>query len=175
MVKTNLLGLCLLVGAGTFAYAQEHGPGQSQANLNGYNELPAVLTTGSGQVTVTVASNQDSLAVTLNFTKLVGTTPSASLYLGLPGTIGGLIAQICGASPLPACSTTSSTTATITSSDVAGIAAQGLAKGDLASVIQAIRSGAVYVNIDTSTFPTGEIRGQLGFGFGFGFGIGSSR
>lgn len=173
MAKINLLGLCVLVSAATFAAAQEHGVGQFQANLKGYNEVPSVLTTGSGQVTVAVASNQDSLSITLNLTKLVGTAPSAGLYLATPGTTGGLIAPICGASPLPACSTDSSTTATITSSDVAAIAAQGLAKGDLASVIEAIENGAVYVNVNSSAFSNGEIRGQLGPAFGFGFGIGN--
>jgi hypothetical protein len=53
---------------------------------------------------------------------------------------------------------------TITSADVLAIAAQGLAAGDLASLIQAMGDGAVYVNVNTDKFINGEIRGQLGRG-----------
>lgn len=172
------LGLCLLLGAGSFALAQEHWGLQFQGNLNGYNEVPSVITTGSAQVTVAVASNQESLTVTLNF-KLPSsdTLQSAALYLGQPGTTGGLVAYICGGGSQPACPATSPVTATIanTTADVPGIPAQGLAAGDLASVIQATEKGAVYVNVYTSQFPApttgttgGEMRGQLTPGFGFG-------
>lgn len=41
------------------------------------------------------------------------------------------------------------------------IPAQGLTAGDLKSLIAAIRSGSAYVNVHTTRFPAGEIRGQL--------------
>jgi len=168
MLKTNLFCLCLLTMP-TLALAKGHGEGQFKADLTGYNEVPAVVTTGSGQVTIAVSSDQTSLNVTLNFTDLVGVAQSANLYLGLPGTIGGAVAPICGTTK-PACPTTADGTVTITlsASDVLAITAQGLAAGDLATAIQALANGAIYVNVTTTTFPNGEIRGQLGRGFGFG-------
>jgi hypothetical protein len=50
---------------------------------------------------------------------------------------------------------------TIIASDVLAIAAQGLAAGDLAAVVRAIRAGFAYVNVHTTVFPSGEIRGQI--------------
>jgi hypothetical protein len=43
----------------------------------------------------------------------------------------------------------------------AGAADQGLAAGDFAGLVRAIRSGATYVNVHTDARPAGEIRGQL--------------
>lgn len=175
MLKTNVLILCLLAGTGAFAIGQD-GPGQFKTVLNGYNEVPSVLTTGSGQLTVSPSQDGTSLSITLTFTKLVGVAHSAGLYLGLPGVTGGLIAPICGGTK-PSCptSTDAPVTTTIVASDVVGISAQGLAAGDIAAVIQALTNGAVYVNILTSSFTTGEIRGQLGRAYGFGLGAGGGR
>ena len=178
MSKTKLFGLCLLIGSATFVVADDNdqGLGQFKADLNGYNEVPAVLTTGSGQLTLTVSSDQKSLDVTLKFTKLAGVAQSAGLYLGFPGTTGGLMAPICGGTK-PACPTAAAgtVTTTITAGDVLAIAAQGLTTGDLASVIQAVMNGAAYVNLLTNKFTNGEIRAQVQRGFDFGSGFGSGR
>jgi len=176
--KTKLFGLCLLIGSATFVVADDNdqGLGQFKADLNGYNEVPAVLTTGSGQLTLTVSSDQKSLDVTLKFTKLAGVAQSAGLYLGFPGTTGGLMAPICGGTK-PACPTAAAgtVTTTITAGDVLAIAAQGLTTGDLASVIQAVMNGAAYVNLLTNKFTNGEIRAQVQRGFDFGSGFGGGR
>jgi CHRD domain len=174
MLKPSLLKLCLLAGTTTFAIAQGPGHGQFKTAVNGYNEVPAVVTTGTGQATVTVSSDQKSLSVTLNLTNLVGMPQSAGLYLALSGTTGGLIAPICAGATCPA-TTSGKVTITITDADIAGIPAQGLAANDLATVINALTTGAVYVNVITDKFPTGEIRGQFGGGFDFGPGIGGGR
>lgn len=169
MSKIIRLCLCLLLATASVALAHDSENGQFKANLIGYGEVPAVLTTGSGQVTVAVSSDQTTLSVTLNFNKLAGVAQSASLYLGLAATTGGLIAPICGGAK-PACPTAADGTVTISlsASDVLAIPAQGLAAGDVASALEALAHGALYVNVITSKFPNGEIRGQLGRGFGFG-------
>ena len=169
MLKTNLLRLSFLLGATTLALAEGQGKGEFKANLTGYSEIPAVVTSGTGQLTVTPSSDQKSLNITLNFANLVGVAQTASLYLGLPGTTGGVVAPICGGTQ-PACPTSASGTVTVTlaAADIVAIAAQGLAAGDIASVIQAMASGALYVNLATDKFATGEIRGQLGRGLGLG-------
>jgi len=170
MVKANRFRLyALLVGTATLVVGESHDQGQFKANLNGYNEVPAVLTTGSAQVTISVSSDQKSLSISLDFTKLVGVAQSAIFFFGLPATTGGMVVPICGGTK-PACPTTASgqVTTTISGNDVVAIPSQGLAAGDLASVIQAIANGAVYVNVITNKFANGEIRGQLGRGFSFG-------
>jgi len=170
MFKNTSLKICILLFAtAAVPRADNHGSGQFKSVLTGFGEIPAVLTTASGQLTLAVSSDQKSLNVTLHFTKLEGVAQSASLFLGVPGTTGGTIGPVCGGTK-PACPTTAdgSVTASVTAADVSAIAAQGLAAGDLASVIKAIENGAVYVNLNTNKFPNGEIRGQLGRGFNFG-------
>ena len=175
MLKTTRLCFCILLTTATLALADDDsGHGQFKADLTGYNEVPAVVTTASGQVTVAVSSDQTELNVTLNFSKLLGVAQSASLYLGSSATTGGVVATLCGGTT-PACPTAADgmVTVTLSASDVLAVAAQGLAAGDPASVIQALANGALYVNVVTTKFPNGEIRGQLGRGFSFGnFGIG---
>ena len=171
MLKINRLYVCAHLATATLALASAPAKGQFKADLTGFNEVPAVLTTGSGQVTVAPSSDQKSLAVTLNFTKLVGVAQSASLYLGLPSTTGGAVALICGGTK-PACPTTADGTVTITLSanDVLAVPAQGLAAADLASALEALANGSIYVNVITNKFPSGEVRGQLGRGLSKGNG-----
>ena len=53
---------------------------------------------------------------------------------------------------------------TIVPADVIGPAGQGIAGGEFEEVVRAIRAGATYVNVHNETYPSGEIRGQLGKG-----------
>ena len=50
---------------------------------------------------------------------------------------------------------------TATSADVVAVATQGVAAGELADVIRAMRRGDAYVNVHTTTYPGGEIRGPV--------------
>jgi hypothetical protein len=45
--------------------------------------------------------------------------------------------------------------------DVVGPAAQGIAQGNLAAILQMIRAGLGYANMHTPLHPGGEIRGQI--------------
>jgi hypothetical protein len=42
-----------------------------------------------------------------------------------------------------------------------GALAQGIAAGEFDEILAAIRAGKAYANIHTTTWPAGEIRGQL--------------
>jgi hypothetical protein len=52
-------------------------------------------------------------------------------------------------------------TGTARATDVIGPTAQGIAPGEFAKILDAIRSGAAYANVHTTRFPGGEIRGQI--------------
>jgi hypothetical protein len=44
---------------------------------------------------------------------------------------------------------------------VVGPAGHGIAAGEFAELVRALRAGAAYANVHTTTFPAGEIRGQI--------------
>ena len=52
-------------------------------------------------------------------------------------------------------------TGTILPSDVVGPAGQGIAAGEFAELVRAIRNGATYANVHSEMFPGGEIRGNI--------------
>jgi hypothetical protein len=89
--------------------------------------------------------------------------PLAShVHFGAKGTNGGVSFFFCGGGGKPACpaATSGTITGTVVAADVIGPAAQGIAAGDLADILRAIRHGVAYANMHTATFPAGEIRGQ---------------
>jgi hypothetical protein len=48
-----------------------------------------------------------------------------------------------------------------TAADVSPVATQGIAAGEFAEVVRAMRSGLTYANVHTAQSPGGEIRGQV--------------
>ena len=50
---------------------------------------------------------------------------------------------------------------TLEAAGVVGPGAQGIAAGEFAEVVAALRNGAGYVNVHTSVYPGGEIRGDF--------------
>ena len=52
-------------------------------------------------------------------------------------------------------------TGTLHAADVIGPASQGIAPGEFAELVRAIRAGATYANVHSVKYPGGEIRAQL--------------
>src|SRR5260370_24984335 len=83
--------------------------------------------------------------------------------LGQRPTAGGSSTFFGGGGGKPPCPPQPATvTGTIDAPGVIGPTGQGIAPGELAELIRAIRAGATYANAHTPTFPAGEIRGQIG-------------
>ena len=73
-------------------------------------------------------------------------------------------AFLCGGGGKPACPATGGTvTGAIRAADGIGPAGQGIAAGEFAELVRAMRAGKTYANVHTSpTYAGGEIRGQIG-------------
>ncbi len=134
-----------------------------KAQLSGYNEVPSISTTGAGDLRLSVNPAGTKISFTLRYSSLQGGAATAAhIHLGQPGVNGGVIAFLCGGGSKPACPAAPATvTGTIIASDIVGPTGQGLAAGDLAAALRAIRSGFTYANVHTPAFPGGEIRGQI--------------
>jgi hypothetical protein len=134
-----------------------------KADLEGFEEVAAISSTGTGELRVTIAKDESSFDFELSYKELEGTTTSAAhIHLGQRGVIGGVSVFLCGGGGRPACTPTSGTfTGTVTATDVIGPAGQGIAAGEFAELLRAMREGATYVNVHTDKHAGGEIRGQI--------------
>jgi hypothetical protein len=161
-----------VAGVGTAAIA--HDRSRFGANITGYEEIPTLSTQGNGLFTASVNRGRDEIRYTLSYrgpfdaTPATGTVTQAHIHLGARAFNGGIAAFLCsnlgnGPAGTPACPTTEGTVSgTITPAQVVGGAAdQGLAAGEFAELVRALRGGGAYVNVHTTTRPGGEIRGQI--------------
>ncbi|MDP1848178.1 MAG: CHRD domain-containing protein [Solirubrobacteraceae bacterium] len=157
--------------AGTAAVAGG-GSKQLRASLHGYEEVPVVSSTGSGTFRATVTPSGDGFAYRLSYSGLEGNVTQAHIHLGQPSVNGGISVFFCsnlgnGPAGTQACPPSPATvTGTIAPADVIGPAAQGVAPGEMAELMRAIRAGVTYANVHSSLFPSGEIRGQIRGGGG---------
>jgi hypothetical protein len=87
----------------------------------------------------------------------------AHIHFGQKNVSGGVAAFLCGGGSKPAaCPAREGTvTGTIVAADVVGPSNQGIAAGEFAELVRAIRAGKTYANVHSSKFPGGEIRGQI--------------
>jgi len=151
------------------------GPKQSKGALNGYQEVPAVSSTGTGSFRAAIAPNGDAIAYKLSYSSLEGDVTQAHIHFGQRGVNGGIVTFLCsnlgnGPAGTQACPPAPATVeGTIEADDIVGAAAaQGIAAGELGEVLRAIRAGMTYANVHTSKHAGGEIRSQLRGGWGRG-------
>jgi CHRD domain-containing protein len=131
-----------------------------RASLNGYLETPSVSTTARGSFSMRIHAS--SITYRLTFRDLSTPTLFAHIHFARPDVMGGVAAFLCGGGGKPACGTPSGmVTGTIVPTDVVGPAGQGIAAGEFAELVRAIRNGATYVNVHSEMFPGGEIRGNI--------------
>ena len=164
-----LLGsvLVLLVLAAVPAHAQG---GTLATRLRAFDEVPALSTGGGGRFDATISADGSTITYELRYFNLRGTITQSHLHLGQKGVNGGIMIFLCsnlgnGPAGTQVCPVgNGSISGTIHASDViGGASSQGLTPGDLNAVLRAIRFGVVYANVHTTTFPGGEIRGQVLF------------
>ncbi|MBO0356629.1 CHRD domain-containing protein [Hymenobacter sp. BT186] len=110
------------------------------AVLSGANEVPPVTTSAVGIGTFSLAQAQDKMKFRVVATGLSGAITDAHFHQGLPGVAGGVIQSLL--------------------TYVSGNVIEGELTPD-ATVLAALASGQVYINIHTAANPGGEIRGQL--------------
>ncbi len=133
-----------------------------RAHLSGFQEVPALSTTGRGEFRGTIKEKDGTISYRLSYSDLESSASSAHIHFAQSGVAGGIIAFLCGGGGKPACPATSGTVeGTIVAADILGPVAQGIAAGDIQEAIRAIRSGNTYANVHTAVFPSGEIRGQI--------------
>lgn len=162
MMAVMKSAICIAAGLIGAQHARADEAGQYKAALNGYNEVVAVSTPATGQVSATVADDKTSINIVLNYSKLQGSSPVAGLFFGRRGVTGAPLAFVCGGGGKPVCPVPDGeVSVTIAAADILATPTQGIKAADMAALIDAIDNGAVYLNVVTGSFTGGEIRGQL--------------
>jgi hypothetical protein len=159
--------VCALIPA-TAAFAQNtHHQDLLRAALGPFNQVPSVLAGSTGQFEAEI-NDDGTISFALSYANLSSPVSQAHIHLGASRTNGGVMVFLCGG-PKPACPASGTVTGTLAAADVSVLPAtngdsvipQGLQPADLAGMLEAIRSGNTYVNVHTTNFPNGELRGQV--------------
>ena len=150
------------------------GTEEFRAVLSGFNETGAlnaetgaILSQGTGVVEVKLDRNTQTLSFTLKFQNLSSPVTQSHIHFGKAHVPGGVMVFFCsnlatapaGTQPCPANGGT--VTGTLTAANVLALAGQNVPAGDFNAVADALLSDTAYVNVHTTNFPAGEIRGQL--------------
>lgn len=158
------------------AVALGFGAGAAQADnklrvkLSGFEETTSTLSSpGSGEFEARISGSEDSIEWTLSYRDIPTPVQQAHIHFGQRAMSGGISIFLCTNLPnAPVGTTTAACPATggtvggvITAADVIGPTGQGIAPGELAEIIAAIRAGYAYVNVHSTAFTGGELRGQF--------------
>lgn len=132
-----------------------------KARLKGFTEVPSVSSTGRGEFTARIRG--DTIEWTLSYEGLEGTTTTAAhVHFGQKSVNGGVSFFLCSGAGQPACTPGSgSFSGTATAADILGPVVQGIAVGEMAELIRAMRAGKTYANVHTNKHGGGEIRGDI--------------
>jgi hypothetical protein len=131
------------------------------ANLSGTKEVPPINTAGRGEFDMTI--DQGTITFSLTFSGLSSSLTLAHLHFAPTKVSGGVMIFLCGGGGQPDCpaATEGTITGTITATNVTGPTTQGIDVGDLSSALGVVENRLSYVNMHTTNFGSGEIRGQV--------------
>src|SRR5712691_1789149 len=128
-----------------------------EAELSGDQQVPPVETDASGEAFFQLSEDGQSITFQLSVDD-ISNVLAAHIHLGAAGTNGDVVAFLYGPKapggrPLEGVIATG----TITAASLVG----PLAGHPLSDLVAAMVGGNTYVNVHTSSFPAGEIRGQI--------------
>ncbi|MGR8932007.1 MAG: CHRD domain-containing protein [Gammaproteobacteria bacterium] len=137
-------------------------------NLSGDNEVPAVVTPGSGNGSVIFDLNAQTMRVIVSFSDLLGTSTAAHIHCCAPaGTNVAVATMLPSFAGFPLDVTNGNYDATFDLSDDSTYSPSFLiASGDSVTVardslLEGMQNGQAYFNLHTSLFPGGEVRGNI--------------
>ena len=161
----RLLAIAAVVGLAVTTASAGEGTASFEARMTGFNEVPPILTNGTGTFHATVTAT--SLTYTETFSGLTSPVLQSHIHFAERGVNGAVFVFLCtnlgnGPAGTPACPAGGGTVSrTVTAADVLGVGSQHITAGDFAALLRILRSGDAYVNVHTTMFPAGEIRGQV--------------
>jgi hypothetical protein len=161
------------LGIGSFALAGDlKGPPKVpdkknfDAKLNGFREVPSVSSTGFGDFEAKLVDDQ-KLHFVFRYAGLEGgNSLFAHIHFAQRSVNGGVVVFLCGGGTKtdPCTNVAGTVEGDIVPADLVGSTGatnQGIEPESWDEFIRAMRAGHAYVNIHTTRWPGGEIRGQI--------------
>jgi hypothetical protein len=131
-----------------------------RTHLTGAEEVPPADTRAQGQATFQLSQDGTELHYKLNVANIENVT-MAHIHLAPAGVNGPVVAWLYPSAPpaqlIPGRSNGRLSEGTITAANLVG----PLAGASLEDLIDEMRAGNTYVNVHTSQYPAGEVRGQI--------------
>jgi hypothetical protein len=167
--RLQLAGIVAVVAALAVVGVAVAGGGERnlREQLSGYEEVPAISTTGSGDFRAQIERFDDEIHYRLSYRDLESAVTQSHIHLGQEAVNGGISVFLCsnlgnGPEGTQACPASPATiSGTIGPEDVIGPTGQGIELGAYDELLAAIEAEATYVNVHTTGRPGGEIRAQL--------------
>lgn len=166
-MKKALLAAVTALAFTPCAFADRDNDNKFRLKLTGFQETPLTLSSpASGEFEARIVDNDTQIDWELSYRGIPTNVLQAHIHFGARAITGGISIFLCtnlgngpaGTQPCPQMGTISGH---IRAADVIGPAGQGIATGELAEIIAAIRAGVAYVNVHSTQFPGGEIRAQF--------------
>lgn len=169
----------ILMAAGTAADNDSNRNGRrAVAELKPIEEVPALSSPARGRFRATIDDKNQTISYELSYQDLEAPALQAHIHVGQRGVNGGISVFLCGNPPTvpaaptpqpPACPPAPATiTGELTAAHIVGPTAQGIepttgSVNEFDELVAMLRKGVAYVNVHSSRFPGGEIRGQVRF------------
>ncbi len=170
-MKRSALGFLLFVTAMLVVAPSSHATLlHFSTDLSGANEFPANASAGTGFATVAIDTVAHTMALHAEFSGLLGTTTASHIHCCVspsasPPTVGvATTTPTFAGFPLGVTSGTYDALFDLTNAssfNATFVAAQGSVTAAELALIAGMVAGEAYLNIHTTAFPAGEIRGFL--------------
>jgi hypothetical protein len=143
------VGLVGLIAALTLAGQASGGGRPLSATLSGASENPPTGSSATGQTAVRLNHGQGTVCYDMSVSGLSSNPTMAHIHEAPAGVNGPVVVTLFSGSSAP----------TSTSFTLTNVCVSNVSKDLIKDIIQ--NPSEYYVNVHTSTFPGGEIRGQL--------------
>jgi CHRD domain-containing protein len=166
-MQRKMLTIAMLTAAAFALPVASANAEEFNATFSGFNEVGAILSEGTGHLTLDLNRATQTIKFQLTFSGLSAPVTQSHIHFGKVHTAGSVIVFFCSSLPtappgVQACPANGGTvTGTITSANVLAVAAQNVPAGDFDALTDALLSDTAYANVHTTSFPGGEIRGQI--------------
>jgi Cu/Zn superoxide dismutase len=121
-------------------------------SMSGANENPKNNSPATGTTALRLNHGQGTVCYDMTVSSLTTSPSAAHIHKAPAGSNGGVVVHLFGSGGAPAPTTASFT--------ITNFCQSGVSQALIKDIIQ--NPDQYYVNVHTSTFPNGEIRGQLG-------------